>query len=100
MTPELTRQDFDTLLAAVEKWEQEDAAVEIMETMMDGMLKDNVPSAHEAFRLRVAEQQRKRKQSACARKERGVMLRAKLLQMRDGLDADKFIDDAQKGLSK
>jgi hypothetical protein len=89
---ELTRDDLNVLLEAVESWERKDDAGDLMSMIVDGTIgKMASPEAvAEMAAIRAAEKEEK----AAAkrnRKERSVLLRAKLLQIRDAQTAAEMV---------
>lgn len=88
----LTKQDIDVLIDAVEAWEKGDSGGEIISSLMTGMFCRTDDDRREAERRQLpgklkAESEKK------MRKERGVTLRAKLIAIRDSLDADELFDN-------
>jgi len=90
MNVEFTKQDLEVLFEAVEKWESEDMAGEMMGMMLEGMIGERSPEAQLKFKLDREERERKRKIAQRQRKERGVLLRAKLVMLKDRVDANDF----------
>ena len=97
---ELDRSDLDVLIEAVETWESSDALGEFMGDMVMAMVgpKDG-PEREEWQRKREVERaDRKRKQDdeKRVRKERSILLRAKLIALRDGVEATAFAATARQ----
>lgn len=92
MNAEFTKQDLDVLFEAVEKWEQEDMAGEMMGMILEGMVGDRSPEAQAKMKAEREERERKRKIAQRQRKERGVLLRAKLVMLKDSADAESFAE--------
>lgn len=88
---DLTRKDFDVLIEAVEAWENKDAASAMMGGLMDGLLsRDMKPEQMAEMKARRADEDRKREAARKARKEISVVLRAKLISIRNATaPADK-----------
>ncbi len=80
MQTKLTRSDFAILLEALGKWEQADVFGSMMGAMLGGMIPTEERAKWEAEQ---AEKDKLEKQGANDRKEMAIMLKAKLLQMRD-----------------
>lgn len=96
MATEITRQEYDVLLEAMEAWEAKGMAGRVMGSMMSAMLcRSDEERAAVEEKLRQEEQREKEEQRQ--RKERSVMLRAKLISLRDSLDADRILEDARGG---
>lgn len=93
----LTRQDYDVLLEAMEAWEQKDAGQQIMSAMLNNVLSKGAPP-HEKERMEreTREENSRRLQDAKTRKERSVVLRAKIIAIRDSIDADRIFEEAKK----
>lgn len=91
MNTEFTKQDVDVLFEAVEKWEQDDMGGEIMGAMFEGLFIDKA-SPEAIAKMEAEREERGRKKSAARRqrKERGVLLRAKLVMIKDAIEADDF----------
>jgi len=81
--PELIDDDLDTLIEALEAWETKDMASEMMGDVLDTI----VVIGDTRAKAQLAEQRRtekvKRTKEANQRKERSVLLRAKLLTLRN-----------------
>jgi len=90
-----TKQDLDVLFDAVETWEKEDKGPGIMGHILGGMLGDKSPEAALKFETELAARQKKADDERRQRKERGVMLRAKLISLRDQVYASDFVDSIQ-----
>lgn len=90
----LTRQDLDTLIEAVEAWEREDAFGDMMGDMLTSLVCRDDPIAKAKIEEERAKQKIERDQKRTTKKERGIMLRAKLIQLRDSADADRLLADA------
>ena len=83
MNMNFTKQDLDVLFEAVEVWEKEDKGPGIMGALLGGMLGDKSPESAAKFESEIKARQDKADQERQRRKERGVMLRAKLITLRD-----------------
>lgn len=87
---ELTKEDFNLLLDAVTAWEGVPAQGSLINTMFGAVLSRN----KEEYDNNANERQREREKDekeAERRKERGIMLKAKLLAMRDSKVAAEFL---------
>ena len=92
----LTVQDIEVLLGALKAWESKDLAGEMMVTLLGGIgakTPEDRAMAKAQNEHRWAEYAEKTNQ----RKETSVILQAKLIQMRQKLTADAFIESG--GLS-
>ena len=92
---ELSRQDYDVLIEAVESWEQKDFGKALMGGILDSMMSKAMPAdIREKHKRDRDEERRKGELAAKVRKERSVMLRAKLIGLRDAIDAEKLFEQA------
>lgn len=82
-----TKQDLDILFEAVEKWEQDDMTGEVIGMMLEKMAR---PEAREKIKIEREERERKRLATKKQRKERGVLLRAKLVALKDKIEVEAF----------
>ena len=94
-TMDLTRDDYDVLMDALKAWENKDLAGNLMGSLLESMIPKGGDSGDgermaDAWDRRES-QQREAKQQ---RLERSIMLQAKLLHMRDRLDANTFAESA------
>lgn len=87
----LTREDIEVLMEAVEAWEVKDAAGEMMGDLMVGLLSRRNPDEKDAFEKDMLRQKTERADKQRIRKERGVILRAKLIEIRDAMSIDKVL---------
>lgn len=97
---DLTREDLDVLVEAVEAWESSGALGEFMGEMISAISgpKDG-PEREEWQRRRDAEKAAAVAAKAAekrARKERSILLRAKLISLRDRADIDAFAESARQ----
>src|ERR1700738_4742882 len=92
--PELGDDDLDVLMEALEAWEAKDVSGDIMVAVIDGMMS----RSHGPMPPDIAEKRRVDKLNAerdkRTRKERSVLLRAKLLTIRDRRRADHMVEGA------
>lgn len=92
-TPELADDDLDTLMEALEAREVKDLSGEIMVDLVDSMLSGRGPKPPQVIEAR--ERERHDKEAAKKlRKERSVLLRAKLLTIRDRRRAERMTTEA------
>lgn len=86
----LTKQELDCLIESMETWVNKDLSGDIMGAIFTGMIGRDDPLS----KAKMAEEERLRKIKADAerkiRKERCIVIQAKLLAMRDSVDADKL----------
>lgn len=80
---DLTNQDLWVLMEALEAWENKDDSSEMIGVLLDSIV---VPKFENRERLKkqIEEKQAKLAAAKRERKERSVMLRAKLITIRDG----------------
>jgi hypothetical protein len=92
--PELADDDLEVLLEALEAWEHKDVAGDLAGAWIDAMLTKSAgpPPADIAERRRRDEA--KRAQQQHWRKERSVLLRAKLIVIRDRRHSERMTQDA------
>ena len=87
----LTRQDVDCLIDAVEAWEKSGNEGRMIGSLIGSMMcrdDEQRKKVEQEFLAREEEGNRKAK----TMKERGVLLRAKLIALRDSMDASSFLD--------
>lgn len=93
---EFTSQELELLFEAVEKWEKEDPSAAFAEAMIGSMMPKGIdPEALRKYEQERAEAKRKRDSETKMRRERGCLLRAKLIQIRDSKAADTILDGAR-----
>lgn len=94
----LTRQEIEALIDSLDAWERESAPSELVESQVAMLMEITVPPEQVAqAKADFAKVLNTRKQNHRTRKERSIMLKAKLLGMRDGLEADSFLNAASEG---
>jgi hypothetical protein len=81
--PELTDEDLAVLMEAVEAWESKDFAGEMMGDLVGAMMTRNDPEGKAKYDEQRGKEKAERERVRTARKEAGVMLRAKLLTLRN-----------------
>jgi len=86
--PELDDDDLATLQEALEAWEVKDQAADLMSMVMEVALTDLATSPQ--FARLQSEEKRKRERARAVRKERSVILRAKLLALRNRRHLDRI----------
>lgn len=91
--PELGDDDLDVLMDALEAWESKDLSGEIMGSVLDSMLTRREPMPPEVMMQRQLDKDQKERDKR-TRKERSVMLRAKLLTIRDRRRAERMVEGA------
>jgi hypothetical protein len=80
----LTDDDLDTLVDSLEAWENKGFAGEVMGDLMGAMLMDRKnPEQVASFERERLAQRAKAEREKVARKERSIILRAKLLSIRN-----------------
>lgn len=93
---DLNREDLNILLDAVEVWEKQESNDALMTELVTAVLSPTGPDP-EAKAQRHAEREARLRAGAeehQLRKEQSILLRAKLIQMRDAADAAQMIDSA------
>ena len=81
--PELSDDDLDTIVDALETWESKGASGEMFADMVGMMIGASSPKMEADVARAQAQEQVKRDRAKAVRKERSVLLRAKLLTLRD-----------------
>ena len=93
--PELADDDLDFLMDALEAWEAKDIATGMMVDMVAGMMIDRRdPAARADFEREVQTRRAEGISAKRLRKERSVLLRAKLLTIRDRRRAEHMVEGA------
>ena len=92
MSSELTKQDLDLLFEAVEAWEREEIGPPMGARLMAALTRKGQPGIADEMQKQIAEESREADVEKRQRKERGVLLRAKLLTLRDRFEASQFVD--------
>lgn len=89
-----TVQELDVLFEAVEQWERGNPTEGMAEAMMAHLMTDKVP---EEVRVKMEADMRKnaqkREEAERMRKERGVLLRAKLVMIKQAMAVQKFCEE-------
>ena len=91
----LTEKDVDDLLEAVEAWKHKDAAGDLVGMIMIGALCKSPEEGAEMKRKMDEKEDRTNKQRR--RNERAIMLMAKLIQLRDGIQAEEVASKISGG---
>lgn len=92
--PELGDDDLDVLMEALEAWESKDLFGNAMGDMLEDLLTRKVgPMEPEAVMQRRMQKERQEHDKR-SRKERSVLLRAKLITLRDRRRAEHMVDGA------
>jgi hypothetical protein len=87
----LTTQDLNDLIDAVELWERKGEEGKMLGLMLAGlMVKDD--AGRERLLADDKAREQKEERSRRQRKDRGILLRAKLIQLRDSNEAEAFLD--------
>lgn len=81
--PELSDDDLDTLGQALEAWELKDSAGEMLGDVIEMMVLGGDERERAAIKQQRGQQKLQRQRDQAQRKERSVLLRAKLLTLRD-----------------
>lgn len=79
---EISDDDITVLVEALEAWEQKDFAGQIMSDIFGMMLGKDDPASKARMAEMQAQEKLKRDRATSARKERSIMLKAKLLTLR------------------
>lgn len=89
----LTRQEIDVLIEALDSWECKDFAGEMV-AMIFGSAIPKGSEARKEYEGVARGEMEKRKAEAKIRKERSILLKAKLIQLRDSNEAGAFLQSA------
>jgi hypothetical protein len=92
--PELTDDDLTTLVEALESWESKGTAGALMSDIMGAMMAGDNPRAQAAVEEHRRADQLKRDRETAVRKERSVLLRAKLLTLRERRRVERLAANA------
>lgn len=92
--PELSDDDLATLMEALEAWEDKDASSEMFGDVMEMIVTPQDPDAKVQLRESRERDKITRRQQKAVRKERSVLLRAKLLTLRNGRRVDRVVGSA------
>ena len=84
---DFTKTELDVLIEAVDSWVNKDMGTNIICDIMGMMFSDNTPESKAKAEAEKAERTAKTDIERTARKERAIMLNAKLLKVRDGIEA-------------
>lgn len=91
---DLDRSDLDTLIEAVEAWESKDAFGELMGVVFEAIAGPRDRYEREAWLTKRAAEREARSRdledTRRVRKERSVLLRAKLIAIRDRIEVETF----------
>lgn len=87
--PELGDDDLATLIEALEAWEHKDDSSEMFGDILDVIMDEKNPQKRAAVQEARAAQKLEMKRKKDSRKERSVLLRAKLLTLRDRRRVDQ-----------
>lgn len=91
--PELDDDDLATLIEALEAWEHKDAAVEMFGDVVGALIDDKRdPAASARFKTERDREKLTHARARAVRKERSILLRAKLLMLRDRRRVERTVD--------
>lgn len=91
--PDISDDDIDVLLEALEAWETKDVAGDIMGDIFSAVLAGKDPAAKAEMENSRRGEKVQRERAKVLRKERSIMLRAKLLTIRERRRVDRVIRD-------
>jgi hypothetical protein len=89
--PELDDDDLAVLVEALEAWESKDAAGEMFDDVVEMIVTGGEPGGHARMREERRIQKLDRDRAKKQRKERSILLRAKLLTLRDRRRVERVI---------
>lgn len=91
----LTRDDLNIMIEAVEAWESKGLVGEMITMMAEGIGGPPPGVSVEAYREQLDRKRKARDAAAASEKklckEQSILLRAKLIALRDSIEADEFI---------
>lgn len=88
---QLSEQDINTLIEALKSWEDKDFGTGIMMDMVEMMVTDTTAPNHKADLAKKREERsNEAKKSKMIREERSILLKAKLISMRDSIIASSL----------
>jgi hypothetical protein len=95
METSLTKNDCDILIEAVDAWINKDFGKSVMLSML-GIALTNNNDAEARQRREMAEREMElgMEKQKKLRKEQGIIIKAKLLKMRDQIEANNFVENA------
>lgn len=88
---DLTKSDLNVLIEAMDSWESKHLPGMMMETILGGLLPKDDPIAVAKYKAEAEARRRKDEDERRVRQERSILLKAKLIQLRDNADADAFL---------
>lgn len=88
----LTKKEIDALVDALEAWEQKDFGSSLMMGLMGAMFTKDDPEAQEKFKREEEKRRAEEEIKLRERKETSLMIKAKLVRMKQ----DMLIDDTNK----
>lgn len=89
---ELTKQDIDVLIESLDCWEQKDFSGDLMSAILGGMIPMRDPEMKAKYEADRAAEKVKGERDRKNRKERSIMLKAKLLSIRDSTEAAALLN--------
>ena len=83
METKLNLQEIETLITALEKWEQRDMADGLVDIMMTSLVEGHLsPEQTQIAQQKSKERERKSEEAHRERKERATLIKAKLIEMK------------------
>jgi hypothetical protein len=92
--PELDDDDIATLVDALEAWEQKDLSGEIFSDILDTVMTSKEQRVADDYKRARRDERQTRERDRAVRKERSVMLRAKLLTLRNRRRVERLTANA------
>lgn len=88
----LTKQDLDILIESIDEWVNKDFGSAIMSGLLTTILtKDAPPEVKAEMKMKDDEERQNQKAARKLREEQAIILKAKLLKIRDGIKAENII---------
>lgn len=83
---QFSEEELNNMVEALDAWENKDTAGEMMNTIFSSLFDDKLsPEGREKMRQREEEEKRKREEARRMRKEQGIIMKAKLIQLKNKL---------------
>ncbi len=93
---ELTKDEYNILIEATDCWVSKDFGEGLVGSLMTGMMsKDASPEIVQKMKEKDKEERLERESKKQVRKERAIILKAKLLKLRDKIEAKDFCESSQ-----
>lgn len=96
MDMEITKDEYDILIESVDCWVSKDFGDALFSGLITSIaFRDAPPDVKAEMKKKEDEDNHKRKEAKQLRKEQGILLKAKLLRLRDAIEAKNFCENSQ-----